>query len=91
METISLLGCGFLGFPLALKLCKKGYYVKGSTTTPSKLNKLKRTGIIPYLINLDKVIPAEFFEADILVLTLPYKKTFSDPKYYNTDQALLID
>ena len=33
MKTISLLGCGSLGFPLATKLLQKGYYVKGSTTT----------------------------------------------------------
>ena len=91
METISLLGCGSLGFPLSIQLLQKGYYVKGSTTTPSKLKKLKKTGIIPYLINLDKVIPSEFFEADILVLTLPFKKTFSDPKYYKKQIKIVCD
>ena len=44
MTTISLLGCGYLGFPLAIELIKKGYYVKGSTTTPTKLQQLKKTG-----------------------------------------------
>ena len=91
MKTISLLGCGYLGFPLALKLLEKGYYVKGSTTTSSKLQQLKNTGIIPYLINLDKVIPSDFFEADVLVVTLPYKKSFSDPNIYNNQIKIVCD
>lgn len=91
MQTISLLGCGSLGFPLALRLLQKGYYVKGSTTTLSKLQQLKKTGINPYLINIDKVISADFFEADVLVLTLPYKKSFLDPNIYKNQIKIICD
>ena len=52
MYTISLLGCGKLGFPIALELISQGYNIKGSTTTPSKINQLKQSGIIPYLIKI---------------------------------------
>ena len=91
MKTISLLGCGSLGFPLALKLLQKGYYVKGSTKTPSKLQQLKKNGIIPYLINIDKMIPLDFYKADVLVLTLPYKKSFIDPKIYKNQIKTVCD
>ena len=83
MKTISFLGCGYLGFPLAVILLQKGYYVKGSTTTPLKLQQLKKAGIIPNLIRVDEDMNKDFFEADVLVLTLPFKKTFKDPNIYN--------
>ena len=82
MKTISLLGCGSLGFPLAIKLLQNGYNVKGSTTTTSKLQQLKKAGIIPYLIDVDNIIPLDFFTSDVLVITLPYKKSFIEPSIY---------
>ena len=82
MSTISLLGCGYLGFPLAVQLLQNGHCIKGSTTREEKFDQLKSAGIIPYLIKLGKDIPVDFFQADILVLTLPYKKSFSDPRIY---------
>ena len=36
-EKISILGCGWLGLPLAKSLLAKGYKIKGSTTSESKL------------------------------------------------------
>ena len=65
MQTISLLGCGKLGFPVALDLVNEGYHVKGSTTTASKIDKLKQYGITPYLINIEEFIEAEFFNSNI--------------------------
>ncbi len=52
MKQISILGCGWLGLPLAKQLVKKGYSVKGSTTTESKLELLEKEGISPFLISL---------------------------------------
>ncbi len=39
-QNISILGCGWLGKPLALKLNKKGCHIKGSTTSDDKLGRL---------------------------------------------------
>ena len=50
-KEISLLGCGWLGIPLASSLVKKGFAVKGSTTSSDKLEILKSEGVIPYLID----------------------------------------
>lgn len=53
MKQISILGCGWLGLPLAKVLLTNGFSVKGSTTTESKLSTLKSLGINPFLVSLD--------------------------------------
>lgn len=51
-KTCAILGCGWLGFPLARKLVKSGYKVHGSTTSAEKLNALEVEGIVPFQIAL---------------------------------------
>jgi len=73
---ISILGCGWLGLPLAEKLVQLGFQVKGSTTTPNKLNTLAATGIQPYLIHLESATTqtlADFLKTDILIISFPPK------------------
>lgn len=53
-KHISIIGCGWLGLPLAKQLTEKGYVVKGSTTSVEKLSLLKNYGIEPYLISIDE-------------------------------------
>ncbi|WP_348824994.1 NAD(P)H-binding protein [Flavobacterium aestuarii] len=53
MKQISILGCGWLGFPLAKALLTNGFSVKGSTTSENKLPALKSSGIKPFLVSLD--------------------------------------
>jgi nucleoside-diphosphate-sugar epimerase len=78
-RTISVLGCGWLGLPLAEKLTKDGYAVKGSTTTPAKYNLLASRGITPFLlsfpVNWPKPEVQEFLASDILVFNIPPSKT----------------
>jgi len=51
---ISIIGCGWLGFPLATHLINKGYKIKGSTTSPEKIKTLKEVGIKAYEVCLNK-------------------------------------
>lgn len=51
-KVVAILGCGWLGIPLAEKLLRNGYKIKGSTTTPEKLKALEAKGIDPYLIRI---------------------------------------
>jgi nucleoside-diphosphate-sugar epimerase len=51
-SQVSILGCGWLGFPLAKQLMDVGYPIKGSTTSTSKVHKLKSAGIDTYVIEL---------------------------------------
>jgi len=53
-KQVSILGCGWLGFPLATNLINEGWTVKGSTTSTSKLKKLNAAGIIAYKIELEE-------------------------------------
>jgi nucleoside-diphosphate-sugar epimerase len=76
MTQISILGCGWLGLPLALSLQRKGYSIKGSTTSEKKMDDLSSAGIQPFLIRLDtektKGGVREFLEGSmILVINVP--------------------
>jgi nucleoside-diphosphate-sugar epimerase len=50
---ISIIGCGWLGLPLAKHLIHKDYNINGSSTSESKLTHLLECGINPYLIQLN--------------------------------------
>jgi nucleoside-diphosphate-sugar epimerase len=54
MTRISILGCGWLGLPLAKTLLENDFSVKGSTTSIDKLSVLENLGIQPYLIALSE-------------------------------------
>lgn len=54
MTQISILGCGWLGLPLAKALLQDGFSVKGSTTSPDKLAILENSGIQAFLISLSE-------------------------------------
>jgi len=73
--TISILGCGWIGLPLAQHLAGRDHQVKGSTTTPGKIQLLEQAGIEPYLISLDPEVACdnceEFWQAEVLVLNVP--------------------
>ncbi|KAB1156982.1 SDR family oxidoreductase [Flavobacterium luteum] len=78
MTKISILGCGWLGLPLAKSLLKKGFYVKGSTTSIEKLTVLEQANIDAFLISLhsDSIVgDIETFlkDSEILIIDIPPK------------------
>lgn len=73
-KRVSIIGCGWLGFPLAQHLVKSGCVVRGSTTSKSKIEKLVEHNIIPHQIKVtDQIVgdTASFFECDVLVINIP--------------------
>ena len=75
---ISVMGCGWLGLPLAETLVRSGRRVNGSTTSEQKLDSLSQAGINPFLLNLsdpqiDQQVLEDFLQAEILVLNIPPK------------------
>ena len=76
-SKISILGCGWLGEPLAQHLIKQGYLVKGSTTSENKIPRMVTAGIIPFLIKLESVPSdiSEFLDSEILIISIPSKNT----------------
>lgn len=87
MTQISILGCGWLGLPLAKALLKNEFSVKGSTTSVEKLSVLENLGIQAYLIALseDKTTGnlAEFLEnSKILIIDVPPKLRGSEKENF---------
>ncbi len=74
-QEISILGCGWLGLPLASKFASEGYVVHGSTTSISKFDTLKSESITPYLIDIsnlgDKI--SGFLNSEILIIAITSK------------------
>lgn len=78
MTQISILGCGWLGLPLAEALIKNGFSVKGSTTSSSKLAQLEKLGILPFLMELQpKSIAGDITTflkgSEIVIIDIPPK------------------
>ncbi|MEX2600941.1 MAG: SDR family oxidoreductase [Balneolaceae bacterium] len=74
--NISILGCGWLGYPLAVQLIGENHRVMGSTTSPEKLGSLRNKGIEPLLLEVTRegIRPdqeVEFWNCDLLVLNIP--------------------
>lgn len=78
MKQISILGCGWLGLPLAKSLLQKGFSVNGSTTSTEKLIVLKNSGISSFEIILEgKTISGNIQEflkgSETLIIDIPPK------------------
>lgn len=92
--TVSILGCGWLGMPLAKHLLSEGFWVKGSVTSPEKLTLLRDSGISPYQIVLsvqEALVGDEtFFETDILVISLPPRRIEGIEQIYSAQVGHII-
>ncbi len=93
IQTVSILGCGWLGYPLARNLVQKGYWVKGSTTNVHKQEKLEKGGIEPFLIDFNEVVNEKrlhkFLDSDLLVLNIPPSKVQGEQGDY-VDRIRLV-
>jgi len=94
-EKISILGCGWLGLPLAEKLIKNGFEVKGSTTSENKLALLADKNIHPFLIALfeDKIegnIEGLLAKTDVLIIDIPPKLRGSNTENFVSKIKTLI-
>ncbi len=72
-KSISIVGCGWLGLPLATYLAKNGWRVNGSTTTEDKLPTLSDRGIQPFLLSASNQFDdiEALFDVDVLFLNIP--------------------
>ncbi len=75
-KRISIIGCGWLGLPLAEDLVQNGNRVKGSTTSTDKVPLLKKAGILPFVLSISEEgitgpIDACLKDSEILVINIP--------------------
>jgi nucleoside-diphosphate-sugar epimerase len=92
---ISILGCGWVGMPLAHNLVQAGYTVKGSTTRATKQATINQLGAQAYHLQLTPELaqdPADFFACDVLVVTMPPPRSSEDLNEhdYLTRQAEVV-
>jgi nucleoside-diphosphate-sugar epimerase len=95
LKKIAILGCGWLGLPLATTLVAEGYTVYGSTTTKEKLGTLSKAGIQPFYILATDTLEGEnigsFFEAPLLILNIPPKRNLPNIEtLYPTQVACIL-
>lgn len=90
--NISILGCGWLGLPLATHLTTRGHHIKGSTTSQEKVDTLRSQNIEPFIIKLTPEIEttneiADFCKSDLLILNIPSRTRGVDDSQYHLRQV----
>lgn len=92
--NISILGCGWLGLPLAEQLRDNGHLIKGSTTSPEKLELLKGKDITPFLLQLNPDLDCEdcgdFWNSNLLILNIPPGRGRDNVEKYHLHQIQAI-
>lgn len=92
-RTINILGCGWYGLALAKALVRDGLRIKGSTTSPQKMEALTAEGIEPHLVNFSREAAnydKDFFNCDILFIAIPPKTRSGEGGNYPYKIARII-
>jgi nucleoside-diphosphate-sugar epimerase len=74
MNTICMIGTGWLGLPIARELVERGFRVLGTTTSEARFPELKEYGIHPYIHHLGVTRPPQ---APIYVISVPPRQSHS--------------
>lgn len=93
-KLVGVIGCGWLGLPLATALISKGHQVHGSTTSEEKVITLSDKGIIPFLLSFseDAIIGdiSVFLKTvEVLIINVPPKLRVSQQENYVKKMQLL--
>lgn len=95
MNTVSIIGCGWLGLPWAKKLVELGYQVNGTTTSVDKIASLEQLGIIGYLLKeengkWDEHVLLQLIQSDRMYIFVPPGTRKSTPSFHDQLIAQLI-
>lgn len=93
-KSISIIGCGWLGFALAKKLIGIGWQVKGTTTKVEKIAKMNAEGIESFLFNSPgcNSIDRSLFNSEAVLINIPpgrSKKSNLDHYEQSIDEILI--
>ena len=90
MLKVAVVGCGWLGQPLAVLLLKNNYKVFGTTTSIEKIPDLKKLGIFSFLFDFNTSFLNQELtflnQIDVLILNIPPSKIKGD---FNYSEVLL--
>ncbi|MFM2482504.1 SDR family oxidoreductase [Celerinatantimonas sp. YJH-8] len=87
IQRIAVVGCGWLGTPLAIRLTQQGYDVRGSRQHPSELPELEQAGISAAALQLNPHCQCErpdviFAGAQLLIINIPPRRKQHDGDYH---------
>ncbi|WP_291784863.1 NAD(P)-binding domain-containing protein [Cecembia sp.] len=89
MSRVSIIGLGWLGEPLSHALIQQGYTVKGSATSPEKVDKLNQKGVEAYELRLgpqpEGLHYEKLLDTDILFINIP-PRTRVMPESFHPEQ-----
>ncbi len=89
MKKAGIIGCGWLGLPLAKHLILNHFEVKGTTTQPSKFSDLERESIQPFVFKLGEPINRDFLRGlDVLIICFPNASKHASELYETFAQDL---
>ncbi|MBY6188524.1 SDR family oxidoreductase [Marinobacter hydrocarbonoclasticus] len=85
MQSITIVGCGWLGLSLAQQLQSLGYPVRGSSRNEATLAQLATLGIPGFRLSIDEALESdaldELFDAEVLFANVPPGRTPSALPY----------
>ncbi|QIP17584.1 SDR family NAD(P)-dependent oxidoreductase [Spirosoma aureum] len=93
-ETVSIIGCGWIGLPLAERLVSAGHRVKGSTTSAEKAVLLRRKGIDASQLQLNPEPVGNLstlLQADTLLIDIPPKAARMGDDFHPKQIRYLVD
>lgn len=75
MQTISILGSGWLGLPLAAQLVRAGYQLKASTRHQHRVADIESVGAQAFIVDIDALSDdlTGFLDADTLIVNITSK------------------
>lgn len=93
ISKISILGCGWLGLPLAAKLIRIGHEVKGSVRSEGNLSKLEKNWIEAYLIDIEQELEIDnsFFNCKTLIVSIPNKNIDGHKRLIELAEKLKVE
>ena len=94
INSISILGCGWLGLPLGKSLVDKGYSVKGSVRDINQLKLLNKSGIESYYLNINPYVIGKgvnsFLSSQVLIINFPPGRRDDIEQYHKSQFENLI-
>ncbi len=92
MKTISILGSGWLGLPLAEHFVQQGYAVKASTRSIGRSKDIEAIGAKPFIVDVDQSLAkiGEFLDTDVLLVNITSKNIEGYYRLINEIEKALV-
>ncbi len=95
IKRISIVGCGWLGLPLAQHLLQQGFHILGSRRQLAELKELSALGIEAYQLELKPELEsnniAALLACDLLIINIPPGRKTNTAEYHIAQIKHLLD